>query len=119
MGRRQLASFLVATGLAGAVPALQSAPLRAETAAPGQALTFDRAKGNCLACHTMRGSDVPSNVGPELSAMKARFPDRQALYVIIFDEEQRNPQTVMPPFGKNRILTPAEIDQVIDFLYIL
>jgi hypothetical protein len=25
----------------------------------------------------------------------------------------------MPPFGRNRILTPAEIEQVIDFLYTL
>lgn len=69
-------------------------------AAAGQAVAFDRAKGNCLACHTMKGGDVPSNVGPELSDMKARFPQRKDLFAVIYDEETRNPQTVMPPFGK-------------------
>lgn len=86
---------------------------------PGQAIAFDRSKGNCLACHTMRGSDVPSNVGPELSGMKARYPNRADLVAIITDEEKRNPQTVMPTFGRNLILTPQEIEQVVDFLYTL
>jgi len=31
----------------------------------------------------------------------------------------RNPLTVMPPFGRNRILTPKEIDAVVDFLQTL
>ena len=39
-------------------------PTLSPEAAQGQAIAFDRLKGNCLACHTMRGSDVPSNVGP-------------------------------------------------------
>jgi len=83
----------------------------------GQALAYSRSKGNCLACHTMKGSDVPSNVGPKLSNMKARFPNRNELFGIIFDEEKRNPQTVMPPFGKNLILSKNEINAIIDFLY--
>ncbi len=36
---------------------------------------------------------------------------------MIFDEETRNPQTLMPPFGKNAILTARQIAQLIDFLY--
>jgi len=86
---------------------------------PGEALAFDRSKGNCLACHTMRGGDVPSNVGPELNDMKARFPDRADLVAILRNEEARNPQTAMPSFGRNLILTPAEIDAIVDFLYTL
>lgn len=86
-------------------------------AARGQKLVADRSMGNCLACHTMKGSDVPSNVGPELANLKARFPDPKQLYAIIYDEETRNPQTVMPPFGKNLILNPQQIDDVIAFLY--
>jgi L-cysteine S-thiosulfotransferase len=117
--RRAVAS-LIAAGLLGAGALTLLAPaLRAQSAAAGQALAFDRAKGNCLACHTMKGGDVPSNVGPELSDMKMRFPDRSTLYAIINDEEQRNPQTVMPPFGKNLILTRQEINEIIDFLYTL
>jgi sulfur-oxidizing protein SoxX len=67
----------------------------------------------------MRGSDVPSNVGPELNDMKARFPDRADLVAILNNEEARNPQTIMPSFGRNLILDQHEIDQVIDFLYTL
>lgn len=88
-------------------------------AAAGQAIAFDRSKGNCLACHTMRGSDVPSNVGPELNDMKARFPDRADLVAILENEEARNPQTIMPSFGRNLILDHHEIEQIVDFLYTL
>lgn len=90
-----------------------------QDAAAGRTLAFDRAKGNCLACHTMVGGDVPSNVGPELAGMRARFSDRETLRAIIRDEEARNPQTVMPAFGKNLILDDREIEAVIDFLYTL
>jgi sulfur-oxidizing protein SoxX len=86
---------------------------------PGQELTFDRAMGNCLACHTMRGSDVPSTVGPELSDIKARFPNRADLVLILTNEEARNPQTMMPPFGRDQILTSEQINQIVDFLYTL
>lgn len=86
---------------------------------PGQTLAFDRSKGNCLACHTMAGGDVPSTVGPELKDIKSRFPDRADLRAVLDNEAARNPQTAMPPFGRNRILTPAEIEAVIDYLYSL
>src|SRR5580704_595754 len=86
-------------------------------AMPGQTLAFDRAKGNCLTCHDIKGGDAPGNVGPQLAEMKKRFPDRNALAAVIFDETKRNPQTVMPPFGRNLILTHDEIEAVIDFLY--
>ena len=86
-------------------------------ALPGQTLAFDRSKGNCLTCHVIADGDAPGNVGPPLSDMKSRYPDRKELTAIIFDETKRNPLTVMPPFGRNLILTDAEIESVIDFLY--
>lgn len=95
----------------------QPAPLPAPS--PGQIVAFDRTKGNCLACHTMQGGDVPSNVGPELNNIKARFPDRADLLAILTNEPARNPQTIMPPFGRNQILDAKEINQIIDFLYTL
>jgi L-cysteine S-thiosulfotransferase len=107
-----LASLIVAlTLLANGVARAQS------QAPPGQVLAFDRSKGNCLSCHVIKGGDSPGNVGPELSDMKKRYPDRTELKAIIFDEPKRNALTVMPPFGRNLILTPQEIDAVIDFLY--
>jgi len=84
---------------------------------PGEALAFDRSKGNCLTCHIIKGGDAPGNVGPELSDMKTQYPDRKELATIIYDETKRNPLTVMPPFGRNLILTDQEIESVIDFLY--
>lgn len=106
----------VAAGNDSAIAASHGAALSA-AAARGQKIVADRSLGNCLACHTMKGSDVPSNVGPELVNMKARFPDPKQLYAIIYDEETRNPQTVMPPFGKNLILNHEQIENVIAFLY--
>jgi sulfur-oxidizing protein SoxX len=83
----------------------------------GEKLAFDRSKGNCLTCHEIKGGDAPGNLGPPLSDMKKRFPDRNELVAIIADETRRNPLTVMPPFGRNLILTEQEINSVVDFLY--
>jgi L-cysteine S-thiosulfotransferase len=107
-----VASLFVRFGFAVALAQGASA-----SAMPGETLAFDRSKGNCLTCHEIKGGDAPGNVGPELSDMKKRYPDRNELAAIIFDETKRNPSTVMPPFGRNLILTPHEIDLVIDFLY--
>ena len=115
-----LAASLAALAVAGGWSALHSSTAFAQgAAAAGQEVAFDRSKGNCLACHTMKGGDVPSTVGPELSGMKERFPKREDLFAVIYDEETRNPQTPMPPFGKNHILTKQEINEIIDFLYTL
>ncbi len=92
---------------------------QADSARAGRDIFADRAKGNCLACHAIADSDVRSTVGPELSGMRKRFPRREDIAAILFNEQSRNPQTVMPPFGANRILTPTEIDKVVDFLLTL
>ncbi len=83
----------------------------------GQELALDRAKGNCLACHTIKGGDAPSSVGRELVDMKRRFPNRADLVEILTDEPNRNSIAPMPPFGRDQILTRAEIEKIIDFLY--
>jgi L-cysteine S-thiosulfotransferase len=84
---------------------------------PGEKLAFERDKGTCLTCHAIKGGGSSGNIGPPLVDMKKRFPDRNVLFAIIFDETKRNPQTVMPPFGRNLILTKQEINEIIDFLY--
>ena len=94
-----------------------SAQQAAASPMPGEILAFDRGKGNCLTCHVIKGGDAPGNLGPELSGMKSRFPNRKELAAIIFDETERNPLTVMPPFGRNLILTDREIESVVDFLH--
>ena len=82
----------------------------------GQKLAFDRGKGNCLSCHDIKGGDFPGTIGPPLRDIKSKYPDRNDLAAILSDESKRNPLTVMPPFGRNRILTSDEINAIVDFL---
>src|SRR3954447_15604974 len=96
------------------------APAHAQSAAAeGQKLAFDRGKGNCLTCHVIKGGEYPGTLGPELVDIKAKFPNRDELVAILYDETKRNPLTVMPPFGRNRILTDKEISAIVDFLQTL
>lgn len=85
----------------------------------GKELAFGESDGNCLACHQIKGGELVGNVGPQLANMKARFPDRELLFKRIWDETQFNPMTVMPPFGRNGILTEQKINKIVDFLYTL
>ena len=97
-----------------------ASPVRAQSAAAeGQKLAFDRGKGNCLTCHVIKGGDLPGTIGPELTSIKSKYPNREDLVAIVTDETKRNPLTVMPPFGRNRILTEKEINAVVDFLQTL
>jgi sulfur-oxidizing protein SoxX len=82
----------------------------------GKELAFNRFKGNCLACHYVEGGELTGNYGPPLVAMKMRYPDREALRAQIWDAAVKNPDTRMPPFGRNRILTEEEIDLVTDYI---
>jgi L-cysteine S-thiosulfotransferase len=85
----------------------------------GQKLAFDRGKGNCLTCHDIKGGDLPGTIGPALKDIKSKYPDRNDLVAILTDETRRNPLTMMPPFGRNRILTEQEINAIVDFLQTL
>ena len=96
-----------------------SAAQAQSAAAEGQKIAFDRGKGNCLTCHAIKGGDLPGTIGPELKDIKSKYPDRADLVAILNDETKRNPQTVMPPFGRNRILDEDEINAVVDFLQTL
>jgi sulfur-oxidizing protein SoxX len=100
--------------------AASAGPASAQSAAAeGQKIAFDRGKGNCLTCHEIKGGDFPGTIGPPLKDIKGKYPDRNELVAILTDETKRNPQTVMPPFGRNRILTEQEINAVVDFLQTL
>ena len=114
-------AFIPALALALLIgQAASASPARAQSAAAdGQKLAFDRSKGNCLTCHEIKGGDLPGTIGPALKDIKSKYPDRNDLVAIITDETKRNPQTVMPPFERNRILTEKEINAVVDFLQTL
>jgi len=110
----------VKSALAAICALVLSAPLALAQsgASDGQKLAFDRGKGNCLTCHEIKGGDLPGTIGPQLKDLKAKY-DRNELAAIVTDETKRNPLTVMPPFGRNRILTEQEIGAIVDFLQTL
>ena len=85
----------------------------------GKEVAFDRKKGNCLACHAMDDGTLPGNIAPPLVSMKARYPDKAKLHDQIWDATVRNPNTIMPPFGRHRILSEEEIDEVVEYVYTL
>ena len=96
-----------------------ASPLRAQAgAAEGQKLAFDRGKGNCLTCHVIKGGDLAGTIGPPLEGIGTKY-NLSDLVAILSDESLRNPQTLMPPFGRNRILTEQEINAIVDFLQTL
>jgi sulfur-oxidizing protein SoxX len=92
----------------------------------GKELAWNRGKGNCLACHSIVGADMPGNMGPPLVAMKMRFPDKQKLYNFIYDPNKHPNSgnmipagTIMPPFGANAILSDKEIQLITDYIHTL
>jgi sulfur-oxidizing protein SoxX len=85
----------------------------------GKAISLNRKTGNCIACHAMAGGDQPGNIGPELVNIKMKYPDKAALRNQIWDATTVNPNTIMPPFGKHKILKEEEIDKVVEYIYTL
>jgi sulfur-oxidizing protein SoxX len=87
----------------------------------GRELAHNYEKGNCLACHKIprdKSAVTLATIGPALENMRERYPDREVLRKHIWDPTVRNPYTVMPPFGKHKVLSEDEIDAVIDYLYL-
>jgi sulfur-oxidizing protein SoxX len=104
--------LLSGVGLIGVATAATPAEIAA-----GQKIASTTTQGNCDACHMFKGAVEAGNIGPNLENVKSYVPNRKEFYKIIYDEEARNPSTIMPAFGKNQILTPKEINEVIDFMY--
>ncbi len=114
---------LIAVGLGFAVMvgflSFKIASAEEKKAMTGQALAFSTAKGNCLACHQMPGDPAAitaANIGPPLIGMKDRFPDRARLRAQIWDATAFNKDTVMPPFGKHKVLSEDELDKIVDYV---
>lgn len=122
--RRPHRSYVLAgvTGLVLLTPTIAGAAKTADSAAviAGREIAHDVYRGNCLACHRIPGDPnavTMANIGPPLTGIRERFPDRATLRDQIRDPTRRNPATVMPPFGKHHVLTDREIELVIDYLY--
>jgi len=121
-GARRFKILLAGLALAPAVAVAGAAdgePRADARLAAGKQLTMARDKGNCLACHAIADGELPGTLGPPLVYMQQRFPDRAQLRAQVWDPTARNPDTVMPPFGRHRILSEAEIDLIVDYIHSL
>jgi len=75
--------------------------------------------GNCSACHAIPAdpSIVAGDIAPPIIGMKGRFKDIDALKAAIADQKKFSPDTIMPPFGRNKLLTPEQIDVLAQYIY--
>lgn len=101
------------------LPFASSLAVANDRLAEGKEISFDRKKGNCLACHVIDDGELPGYLGPPLMMMQARYPDRQKLKDQIADATVRNPATSMPPYGKHKMLTEDELEKVVDYIHSL
>ena len=112
-------SVAVLTGILLSAPFSTANAEEESVTAKGKAVAFDRKLGNCLACHAIDDGDLAGNIGPPLVSMKLRYPDKAALRAQIADATVRNPNSIMPPFGRHKILTDEQINQIVEYIYTL
>jgi sulfur-oxidizing protein SoxX len=84
----------------------------------GGCIVLNRKKGNCMGCHEIAGTSS-GNIATKMEDMAKRWPDKAKLREQIYDASKANPDTVMPPFGRHQLLTPDEIDKVVEFVLTL
>lgn len=84
----------------------------------GACVVVVRTKGNCMACHQMKGLSS-GDVATALTNMKGRYAGEEGkkrLRVQIENPHIANKDSVMPPFGRHNILSKDEITHLVDFL---
>lgn len=102
--------------------ALLAALQAAAQPAPAPDVFVRADKGHCIACHQLpegAGPPTRADLGPRLEGARMRSLGKAALREIIADPMRANPGTVMPPFGRHRILEADEIDRLVEFLHAL
>ena len=100
-----------------AMPAL----VWAGSAENGKKVVESRSLGNCAACHVVPGMEFPGDVGPDLAKSMQNYSDkdRETVRQWVWDARELDPDTIMPPFGPNKILTKEQVDDIVEYLYSL
>ncbi|NOY53485.1 MAG: sulfur oxidation c-type cytochrome SoxX [Deltaproteobacteria bacterium] len=93
----------------------------AGNAGNGEKIVKTRKLGNCISCHYLPGVESPGDIGPSLVDVMRGFTkaDRKVVRQWVRDARRFNPDTIMPPFGPNKLLTPEQIDDVVEYLFTL
>ena len=105
-----------------AAAAALAAGVASAQATDGRDLFMRPDKGNCIACHQVpegSGPAVRADVGPRLDAGRLKGWDRARLRDLLDNPMRANPDTVMPPYGRHRLLDAREIERIIDYLHAL
>lgn len=83
----------------------------------GKKVFVTKSLGNCLGCHSVENDpDIPQtgNIGPHLKNID-QYP-KDWLYAQIWNPNQHNPTTIMPPLGRNHKISKKQIEAVIAYL---
>jgi L-cysteine S-thiosulfotransferase len=89
----------------------------------GFRIIADQRQGNCMACHSMPDAQgkkvgIQSTFAPPLDGVANRY-DADTLRQWVADARKINPQTLMPPFATNGMLSASQIDDVLAALLTL
>ncbi len=84
--------------------------------AEGRKVFATQSLGNCLGCHSVQNDpmDQTGNLGPHLANMDV-YP-KEYLLEKIMDPNKSNPNTIMPPTGRNHKITKEQAEAVVAYL---
>lgn len=92
------------------IPGMQGDPVMGKKLAASN-------KGRCLTCHILDADgDQAGDVGPNLSSYATSGRSRDYTFQQIWDARAHNPNTLMPPFGTNELLTRHQVIQIVAYL---
>ena len=119
LGKHGAGAAAVTFGCMLLMATARAADAPAGDVAAGKQIAMDRTKGNCIACHMIPGGQSPGTIGPALIAIQARYPSIEKLRAQIYDPTVANSMSAMPPFGRNRLLTEKELNDVTAYMWSL
>jgi sulfur-oxidizing protein SoxA len=85
--------------------------------AVGKRLAQSDDKGRCLNCHVLDKDGVlAGDVGPNLSTYGTWGRSEAITFQRVWDARAHNPNTIMPPFGTNELLSEQEVTDIVAYL---
>lgn len=92
-----------------------SGPLNGDPA-KGKEIAMNTQRGNCWACHALPGDAQPGSGGPPLLNIGTWGYSDAHIYQQIWDRRAVNPNTIMPPYGTNGVLSDQDIRDITAYL---
>lgn len=82
----------------------------------GRKVFTSKSLGNCIGCHSVQNDpmDQTGNLGPHLANMD-QYP-KDYLIEKITDPNKSNPNTIMPPMGRNHKINKKQVQAIVAYL---